>query len=74
MSMDNFLEDLLNQLIDSATALKDNKNGDFEKGQMLAYYEIISKILNQAEAFGIGEKLPAKLRDFNVESLLHDLD
>ncbi len=66
--MENYLEDLLTQLIDEAKELKETANSEFEKGKLIGYYDAISKILNQAEAFGIN--LPAKWIKYNPEDLL----
>jgi hypothetical protein len=68
--MEHYLEDIINQLIEEALALKEKPEGEFERGKLFAYYEIITLVLNQVEAFGISDKLPAKWRDFNTEELL----
>lgn len=70
--MENFIEDILNQLIEDAMKIKNNTNDDFDKGKLLGYYEIISKILNQAEAFNVFDKLSPKLKNFVPEDLLGD--
>lgn len=72
--MENYLDDLLNQLLEEALKLKEYANDDFEKGKLFGYYETISKILNQAEAFGISDKLHLRWRDFNPEDLLNKMD
>jgi hypothetical protein len=71
--MENYLEDIINQLIEEALELKENANDEFEKGKLFGYYETISKLLNQAEAFGISDKVPLKWRDFNPEELLSNM-
>lgn len=71
--MENYLEDIINQLIQEALELKKNSNDEFEKGKLFGYYEAISKLLNQAEAFGIGDKVPLKWRDFDPEKLLSNM-
>lgn len=68
--MENYIEEILTQLIEEALEIKEKANDDFEKGKLLGYYNAISKILNQAEAFGISDKLPSRLRDYNAEDLL----
>ena len=68
--MEYYITDTLNQLLDEAIEIKKNINSEFEKGKLLAYYEIISRLLNQAEAFGISDKLTERVRNFNLESLL----
>ncbi len=67
---DNFLADVLNQLIDDASELKLNAETEFQAGMLTAYYQVISKLLNQAEAFGMMEGLPEDLRDYEPEALL----
>ena len=68
--MENFIKDLLTQLIEEAFELKANAIDDFEKGNLFGYYTSISKILNQAEAFGVFDKLPKNLQEFSPEDLL----
>ncbi len=68
--MEYYLEDTINQLIEEGFELKKNAQNEFEKGKLFGYYEVISKLLNQAEAFGISSKFPRELREFNAESLL----
>ncbi len=68
--MENFIEEVLEQLIEDAIKLKEDAVNDFEKGNLFGYYMSISKILNQAEAFGVFEKLPENLKKFNPESLI----
>ena len=72
--MDHYLEDTISQLIEEAFELKENVQGEFEKGKLFGYYEAISKLLNQAEAFGITDKIPLKWRNFNPEELLNAID
>lgn len=69
-TMEYYITDTLNQLLDEAIEIKKNINSEFEKGKLVAYYEIISRLLNQAEAFGISDKLTERVRNFNLESLL----
>ena len=45
--MENFIEEILTQLIEEANEIKKNALDDFEKGKLYGYYESISKILNQ---------------------------
>ena len=68
--MEHYLEDTINQLIEEAFEIKENAQDEFERGKLFGYYETISKLLNQAEAFGITDKIPLKWRDFNPENLL----
>lgn len=71
--MENYLKDVINQLIEDALELKKNANDEFEKGKLFGYYETISKLLNQAEAFGISDKVPLKWRNFLPEELLSNI-
>jgi len=68
--MENFIEDILNQLIEEAGKIKTSASDDFEKGKLFGYYHAISNILSQAVAFGVFEKLPKDLQAFNPEDLL----
>lgn len=68
--MEHYLEDIVNQLIEEAFEIKKNAEDEFERGKLFGYYEIISKLLNQAEAFDIVDKIPSNWRDFNPEELL----
>jgi hypothetical protein len=68
--MENFIEDILNQLIEEAKEIK--AIDDFEKGKLFGYYFSISNILSQAVSFGVIDKLSKKLREFNPESLLNE--
>jgi len=70
--MENYIEDLLTLLIEEAFKTKTNAIGDFEKGILLGYYFAISKILNQAVAFGVFDKLPKHLQEFIPEDLLNE--
>ncbi len=69
--MENYIEDILNQLIEEAKEIK--VIDEFEKGKLFGYYFSISKILTQALSFGVLEKLPKHLREFNPESLLNEI-
>ena len=68
--MENFIEEILTQLIEDALELKTNAVTDFEKGKIFGFYTSISKILNQVDAFGMTDKLPESLCEFNPEDLL----
>ena len=70
--MENFIEDVLNQLIEEAIELKKINSDEFEKGKLFGYYFSISRILSQAVAFGNFEKLSKELQEFNPESLLDE--
>jgi len=71
--MENFIEDILNQLIEEANAIKISASDDFEKGELFGYYHTISNILSQAAAFGVFDKLPKNLQEFNPEDLLSEI-
>lgn len=63
----NYLKDLVEIL--KERALKDKKrskekNGEYEKGRLMAYYEFISLLKQQADAFGIDLK-DINLQDFD---------
>ena len=66
--MENFIKDILNQLIEEANDIK--ASDDFEKGKLFGYYLAISNILNQSEAFDVLDKLPKNLREYKPECLL----
>ena len=68
--MENFTEEILTQLIEDAFELKASVTTDFERGILYGYYNTITKILNQAEAFGVFDKLPDDLKSFLPEDLL----
>ncbi len=68
--MHDYLTDVLNQLIEEAIELKSQPQSEFEEGLLTGYYRAISKLLNQAEAFGIAKFLPSDLRQYDVEKLL----
>ena len=69
-TIEYYLEDTINQLLEEALALKGKVDSEFDKGKLVGYYEAISKLLNQAEAFCISDKLSERVRNFNLESLL----
>jgi len=71
--MENFIEEILTQLIDEANEIKPSVSDDLRIGKLFGYYECISIILNQAEAFGAIEKLPKSLQEFKPESLLEEI-
>jgi hypothetical protein len=72
--MENLIEEILTQLIEEAVEIKANATDDFAKGKLFGYYASISKILNQAEAFGLSDKLPENLQEFNPEDLLSEIN
>ena len=68
--MENFIADTLNQLIEEAIEIKSNASDEFEKGKLFGYYFSILKIMTQAQSFGVYDKLPKRLQEFNPEDLL----
>lgn len=69
--MENFIEDVLTQLIEEANEI--TVSDDFEKGKLFGYYHSICNILSQAVAFGVFDKLPKNLQEFKPESLLKEV-
>ncbi|MBK6365433.1 MAG: hypothetical protein IPG18_17510 [Saprospiraceae bacterium] len=71
--MENFIEEILSQLVEEALEIKANASDEFQNGKLFGYYESISKIYNQADAFGVFDKLSKSLQEFKPESLLSEL-
>ena len=68
--MENYLADVLDQMLTEASLIKNDANSEFEKGRLFAYYEIISRLLKQAEAFGLMGNMPKHLQEYRAEDLL----
>ncbi|HAT67870.1 MAG TPA: hypothetical protein DCS66_25265 [Flavobacteriaceae bacterium] len=68
-----FLNDSIKQLIELAKAI-DPQGDSFKIGIVQGYYESIARLLNQAEGFGILEQLDDEIQNFEVESLLSNLN
>ena len=68
--MEDYFEDFINQVIEKAVVIKNSSNSEFDNGKLFGYYEIISLMLNQAEAFGVKGKIPSKWQNYNPEELL----
>ncbi|MFV0530614.1 MAG: hypothetical protein ACK5MD_04165 [Flavobacteriales bacterium] len=68
-----FIEEILTQLIKEAEEIKANASDEFQNGKLFGYYESISKIYGQAEAFSVFDKLPKNLQEYNPEGLLNEL-
>jgi hypothetical protein len=67
----NYLNDVFEQLVEESLELKEMADDDeFQRGKLFAYYEILSKLLNQAEAFGFANQIDKKWRDYPYEDLL----
>jgi hypothetical protein len=74
-----FLEDLLNLLIERALEARDrelgagigvSKDGAFESGRSLAYYEVVSTVIHMALTFGFDPKtIPGLTFDPDTELL-----
>ena len=69
-----YLNDSLKQLITMAKEIEITENNDFNNGKLHGYYTAISRLLNQAEAFGILTNLDKEIIDFNPETLLSPPD
>jgi hypothetical protein len=67
----NYLSDVLNELIDEAELVKTTAKSEIDEGRLITYYQVISKLLNRAEAFGLAENLPGHVRAYRVEDLLN---
>ena len=68
--MENYISDLVTQLITEAKALRSKPLDEFDKGVLYGYYLSIQRMLNLSEGFGYHELLPAELQRFNPEELL----
>lgn len=69
-SLNLYLNDAFNQLVSKAIDIKNISNDDFDKGKLFAYHEVLSRLLNLAEAFNIMDSLPENIRDFDPDCLL----
>jgi hypothetical protein len=66
----NCVLDLCHLLKERAkNSYKGRKNNDFNDGVAHGYYQVMSLITNQLEAFGIDKK-EVKMDDFNPEDLI----
>lgn len=70
--MENYLSDVLYQLIENASQHKREANTEFKMGVLQGYHEAISRLLNEAEAFDITEQLPKNLQDYCPDDLFDD--
>lgn len=70
--MENYLIDVLYQLIEDAATLKRDAKTEFEKGRLTGYYQAISRLLNQAEVFDVAKNLPLNLREYCAEDLFDE--
>lgn len=75
ITLKNYLKDLGALVMEDAFAAKhardeakDSQTKDFENGRVMAYYEIISTMQNQATAFGLS------YTDVGLEGILPDRD
>jgi len=64
----NFLKDLVLLLRDLVTQVKQSTSPsmEFEKGRLLAYYEVLSLIQQQAKAFGV-DMAEINMEDFDPD-------
>jgi len=69
-TLEYFIEDTLNQLLEEALETKSGIENEFDKGKLFGYYETISKLMSQLEAFGLSELAPERVRYYNLESLI----
>ncbi len=70
--MEDYLRDVLYQLIEDAASLKRSASSEFEKGVLTGYYQVIARLLNQAEVFGVAHRLPEELRSYCPEDLFDE--
>jgi len=70
MTQNHFTSDTIRELITEARLIQENSRSDFDNGKLFGYYEAISLLLRQAEAFGLLEQLPADIRDFDPDELI----
>jgi hypothetical protein len=71
----NYLSDVLSMLIErgrtakarAADERKAGRSGDFDAGRTQGYYETLSTMLNQLDAFGIERRLVGLPEDLNLE-------
>ena len=67
----NYLQDTLQLIVGDALEAKKKSmeaKDDFNDGRRLAYYEVVSTLVNQANSFEI------ELRDINLDSIDPDKD
>lgn len=62
----NYTEDCLDEIIERyKNSLHDLEINDFNNGVSFAYSEILSYLLNQADAFNIKTEMKDKIKNFN---------
>jgi len=64
-----YLNDTLKQCVDRAIEI-DQQKSDFDNGIAVGYYEVLSRLINQAEVFGILSELDPYLQEFDPHDLL----
>ena len=69
-----YLQDLFHEIIAEGIELKQKCSTEYDQGKLFAYYEILSLMLNQAEAFNIKKELPEDIQKFVPEVLLAPID
>lgn len=69
-TIEHFIEDTLNQLLEEAIETKSETENEFNKGKLFGYYETISKLMNQLDAFGLSDLVPERIRYYDLESLI----
>jgi len=78
MREQNLLRDLIPTLLErgrtaanrARTAQHDSGGDEFERGRAHAYYEVLSTLLNQLNAFGIAPESVGLTGDLNLEGEL----
>ena len=64
----HFLNDSIKDLILKAQSI--GNYSEFEKGNRLGFYQAISHLVNQAEAFGFLNELDSEVKEFNLETII----
>ena len=68
-SAENYLADLGKEMLALAREVpSDTGNNEFQKGRQMAFYEVLSLMKQQANAFGLADELG--LKGVNLEELL----
>ena len=74
-----YLHDVLRMIIEDAKGAKASSSAEsrnrtpedraFEQGRALAYYEVVSTLINQADVFGLSHEI-LPILDFNADKEL----
>ena len=70
-AIDNYLSDLGPLILEQAkeVAHSGGKNDPFARGQLTAYYSVLSLMKQQATAFGLNDEVIG-LKNINIEKLM----